>query len=78
MPKKHFLPGLTKLSERDLSGLEYIDPTAFWQISRYSHGLCQRLQPRLRELIIGLFTITSMIAKLFGLLELQLKLKIDF
>ena len=42
-PKKHFLPGLTKLSERDSSGLEYTDPTALWRISCYSHGLCQRL-----------------------------------
>ncbi len=36
------------------------------------------LQPWLRESKIGLCRITSMTAKLFGLLELQLKLKIDF
>ncbi len=37
------MQGLTDLSERDLNGLICIDPTALWQISRYSHGLCQRL-----------------------------------
>ena len=42
-PKKHFLPGLTELAERNSSGLEYIDPTALWQISQGSHRLCQWL-----------------------------------
>ncbi len=37
------MPGMTELSERDSSGLEYTDPTALWRISRYSHGLCQWL-----------------------------------
>ncbi len=41
------MPGLTELSERDSSGLEYIDPTALWRISCYSHGLCQRLGSKL-------------------------------
>ncbi len=37
------MSGLTNLSERDSNGLICIDPTALWQISRYSHGLCQWL-----------------------------------
>ena len=37
------MQGLTNLSERDLIGLTCTDPTALWRISRYSHGLCQRL-----------------------------------
>jgi hypothetical protein len=41
--REDFLPGLTELSERDSSGLEYIDPTALWRISCYNHGLCQWL-----------------------------------
>jgi hypothetical protein len=42
-PKKHFMWGLSELSERNSSGLEYTDPTALWRISCYSHGLSQRL-----------------------------------
>jgi hypothetical protein len=52
-PKKHFMPDLTKLSERNSGGLEYIDPTALWRISCYSHGLCQWLG--------GLVVATSMV-----------------
>ncbi len=37
------MQGLTDLSERDSNGLICTDPTALWQISRYSHGLCQQL-----------------------------------
>ena len=37
------MQGLTNLSGRDSNGLTCTDPTALWRISRYSHGLCQRL-----------------------------------
>ncbi len=37
------MQGLTNLSEHDSNGLTCTDPTALWRISRYSHGLCQRL-----------------------------------
>ena len=38
-----FYAGLDQFSERDSNGLICTDPTALWQISRYSHGLCQQL-----------------------------------
>ena len=37
------MQGLTNLPERDSNGLICIDPISLWQVSCYSHGLCQRL-----------------------------------
>jgi hypothetical protein len=74
---------LTDLSEWDSIGLICTNPTALWRISRYSRKLCQWLGGDL----VATATVSGIEnrlmydnqygAKLFVILELELKLKID-